>query len=70
MLFCWGEMKSLLTRLGVDMIATYITERFPHPIAAHSLMGLDVDPTVLGQDYRESMEQMFAKVMPKEALAN
>jgi hypothetical protein len=50
--------------IGVDMIASFIEQRFPHPLSVWARLGLDVDPHVLGQDYKEPLEKTFAKLEP------
>jgi hypothetical protein len=46
------------------MIATFLEERFPKPLAIYARMGLEFDPHVLGQDYKETLEQTIAKLKP------
>lgn len=55
----------LMVLTGVDMIAAFIEERFPHPLSMWSRIGLDVDPHVIGQDYQEPAEMLMAKLGPK-----
>jgi hypothetical protein len=47
------------------MIATFIEQRFPHPISTYSRLGLDYDPHVLGQEYAAPLSESLAKLAPK-----
>ena len=51
-----------IVMIGVDMIASFIEQRFPHPLSVWARLGLDVNPHVLGQDYKEPIEKIFAKL--------
>jgi len=46
------ELELTLMSLGMDMVATYIREKFHEGMALGSWESLDVDPTVRGQFYK------------------
>ena len=50
---------------GLDMIATFTLQNLPHPLARNGMLSLDVDPDVLGQEYKVPIEETFAKLGPK-----
>ncbi len=50
---------------GIDMIAAFVEERFPHPLSVYSRMGVDFDPHVLGQDYKKPFQETLAQLAPK-----
>jgi hypothetical protein len=53
-----------LTRPGIDMIAAFIEAKFPKPLSLYSRAGVDFDPWVLGQDYKEPLEAKLATLGP------
>jgi hypothetical protein len=46
------------------MIAAFIEAKFPKPLSLYSRAGVDFDPWVLGQDYKEPLEAKLATLGP------
>lgn len=46
------------------MIAAFVEDKMPKPLSLLGRLGLDVDPWVLGQDYKEPLEKALAAMAP------